>query len=249
MLQIVLHGKSSHLRKQALRDNKLTLQQLLLLGRQDEMSRLQAADIEGKETENVHYFQKKKSMNTRNASQASSRKTCNNCGGEWPHQNGMCPAKGQTCRKCHKLNHFARKCRSKEKHPTRTPQTTDVRPLDVTENNSSDSEMENCYAIETKPKLSKPQINIRVNGHVINFLIDTGSSINVISKTIYDQKLKDIPFYKTSLKALPFTSTTPVPLKVKFQATLETKHQFHVATSGGSSLGHVGQCPPRKMYK
>ena len=229
MLQIVLHAKSSHLRKQALRDNKLTLQQLLLLGRQDEMSRFQAADIEGKETENVHYFQKKKSMNTRNASQASSRKTCNNCGGEWPHQNGTCPAKGQTCRKCNKLNHFARKCRSTEKHPTRAPQTKDVRPLDVTENNSSDSEME-CYALETKPKLSKPQINIRVNGHVINFLIDTGSSINVISKTIYEQKLKDIPLHKTSLKALPFTSTTPVPLKGKFQATLETKHQFHVAT-------------------
>ena len=90
--------------------------------------------------------------------------------------------------------------------------------------------MENCYALETKPKLSKPQINIRVNGHVINFLIDTGSSINVISKTIYEQKLKDILLHKTSLKALPFTSTTPVPLKDKFQATFETKHQFHVAT-------------------
>jgi len=108
-----------------LRDNKLALQQLLLLGLQDEMSQFQAADIEGKETENVHYFQKKKSMNTRNASQAFSRKTCNNCGGEWPHQNGTCPAKGQTCRKCHKLNHFARKCRSKKNilHERLKPQT------------------------------------------------------------------------------------------------------------------------------
>ena len=90
--------------------------------------------------------------------------------------------------------------------------------------------MEYCYALETKPKLSKPQLNIRVNGNVINFLIDTGSSMNVISKTIYEQKLKDIPLHKTSLNALPFTSTTPVPLKGKFQATLEAKHQFHVAT-------------------
>ena len=73
-------------------------------------------------------------------------------------------------------------------------------------------------------------MDISVNGHAINFLIDTGSSINVISNKIYEQKLKGITIQKTSLKALPFTSTTPVPLKGKFPATLETKRQFHVAT-------------------
>ena len=153
MLQIVQHGTSSHLCKQALHNNNLTLQQLLLLGRQEEMSRFQAADIEGKETEDVNYFQKKmstkKSTNPRNTSQASARKTCHNCRGEWPHQNGKCPANGQKCRKCHKLNHFARKCRSKEKRPPQASQTTIVRPLDVT-GNSSDSEMEYCYALDTE---------------------------------------------------------------------------------------------------
>ena len=53
MLQIVLHGTSSHLRNQALPNNSLTLQQLLLLCRQDEMSRFQAADIEGKGMEDA----------------------------------------------------------------------------------------------------------------------------------------------------------------------------------------------------
>ena len=110
MLHIVLNGTSSHLRKQALRDCGMTLQQLLLLGRHDEMSQFQAADIEGREAEDFHFIRKKKGSTQRQTSHKSARKTCNNCGGEWPHQNGPCPASGQTCRNFQKLNHFARKC-------------------------------------------------------------------------------------------------------------------------------------------
>jgi hypothetical protein len=46
MVQIVLCGRSSRLRKQALRDPNLTLKDLLVLGRQCERSRQQAAEIE-----------------------------------------------------------------------------------------------------------------------------------------------------------------------------------------------------------
>ena len=46
MVQIVLCGRSSRLRKQALRDPKLTLKDLLVLGRQFEQSCQQAAEIE-----------------------------------------------------------------------------------------------------------------------------------------------------------------------------------------------------------
>ncbi len=38
---------------------------------------------------------------------------CRNCGLTWPHKDGPCPAKGQTCNKCGKANHFARVCLSK----------------------------------------------------------------------------------------------------------------------------------------
>ena len=50
-LQIVLKGSSSRLRKQALRDPKMTLKDLLIVGRQFEMSSFQAADIEQKQSE------------------------------------------------------------------------------------------------------------------------------------------------------------------------------------------------------
>jgi hypothetical protein len=51
MLQIVLKGSSSRLRKQALRDPKMTLKDLLIAGRQIEMSNFQVADIEQKQLE------------------------------------------------------------------------------------------------------------------------------------------------------------------------------------------------------
>jgi hypothetical protein len=35
---------------------------------------------------------------------------CYNCGGEYPHTN-PCPARGKTCHKCNKLNHFEKQCR------------------------------------------------------------------------------------------------------------------------------------------
>ena len=41
-----------------------------------------------------------------------SEQQCRNCGLAWPHRNSLCPARGQTCRKCDKLNHYARVCRS-----------------------------------------------------------------------------------------------------------------------------------------
>lgn len=39
---------------------------------------------------------------------------CQGCGGLF-HRNGKCPAKGVTCFKCGKLNHFSKACRSKQK--------------------------------------------------------------------------------------------------------------------------------------
>ena len=77
MLQIVLYGTSSRLRKQALRDPKMTLQGLLVTGRQLERSNVQARHIEEdkqelqREDTNINLVKTKASANT-----------CRNCGEE-----------------------------------------------------------------------------------------------------------------------------------------------------------------------
>lgn len=45
---------------------------------------------------------------------------CRNCGYDSHKNNEVCPAKGQSCRKCGKLNHFMRVCRSKTVHEVKS---------------------------------------------------------------------------------------------------------------------------------
>ena len=44
------------------------------------------------------------------------------------------------------------------------------------------------------------------------------------------QTLKNVELQQTNIKAMPFNSKTPVQLKSKFLATLETKRKINVAT-------------------
>ncbi|XP_065064758.1 uncharacterized protein LOC135690983 [Rhopilema esculentum] len=134
--QIIIGGRSSRIRRRALRDPTYTLKDMLIDGRRDETSSYQARDIE---TTHVH------TETTNRLQSKSDNKTCNNCGGEWPHKN-QCPAQGKTCRKCNKPNHFQSVCRSskfskqKQRRPAHSRKShAAVRPLQH-EDNSSDEE-------------------------------------------------------------------------------------------------------------
>ena len=176
-MQIVLHGTSSHLRKQALKIPSIKLSDLLLAGHPEEISRFQASHIESKTTEapeDVNFVRKRDKHKA-----AFSRKiaqTCRNCGGEWPHANAVCPAKGKSCRACGKSNHFADQCRSQRRPRNKV---SHVKPLKVNYNSDSESEQDYCYAISHVTK-KHPKANVLVNGISMRFLVDTGSSINVI---------------------------------------------------------------------
>ncbi len=164
LLQIVLCGSSTRLRKQALRDPKLTLKDILVIGRQFERSEQQTTEIEDslKQENNQSDGSALYAVrDTRNpAEKTYGKSTCRNCGGEWPHKNGQCPAKGKECRKCLKLNHFARVCRSaRQSQGRREAQGRDnanIRPLNTSDNNSQSGGSDSyCYA---KDKQSKHQV-------------------------------------------------------------------------------------------
>ena len=92
----------------------LTLDNLLSKARSLKASEIQAVGIEkslphipSSESLLNHIHTEKESRSSANS------KECRNCGLKWPHKNGPCPAKGRTCNKCGKPNHFARVCRLK----------------------------------------------------------------------------------------------------------------------------------------
>ena len=119
--QIILARNNNKLRLYCFRNQDVTLQQLLLHAKSLEDAESQAREIE-KMTENVAAVnltrQQQPSQLTRfgkdaakggKSSHDSGRKTCFQCGGNYPHSRD-CPAKGKKCNKCQKEDHFERCC-------------------------------------------------------------------------------------------------------------------------------------------
>ena len=117
--QIIQNCLSQSLRRKALKDDSLTLEQIMLEARSLELSEAQAKQIEGESVAPVYKVQKHRSyqrkpqQKERSSGQSSNK--CFNCGGNYPHNDTPCPAKGKTCSYCKKLNHFAKYCKGKKK--------------------------------------------------------------------------------------------------------------------------------------
>ena len=82
--QIIIGGTSSKIRKRALRDPNFDLKAMLLEGRRDEQSTLQAKEIESRDK---HYAEANKLTTQKSLK-------CFSCGGSYPHT-GVCPAKSK----------------------------------------------------------------------------------------------------------------------------------------------------------
>ena len=96
--QIIIGGRSSKIRKRALRDPTFDLKAMLIKGRRDEQSTFQTKEIESKETKDgeTNRLAQQHGNNISNY-----KSTCKNCGREFPHK-GACPARGKTCNNCGK---------------------------------------------------------------------------------------------------------------------------------------------------
>ncbi|CAB4000606.1 PREDICTED: uncharacterized protein LOC107336737 [Paramuricea clavata] len=217
MVQIVVCGRSSLLRKQALRDPKLTLKDLLVLGRQCERSRQQAAEIEEGTRNN------QTGMNDDAVVDAVRNTPC------W--KDIAKRAKGKECRKCSKLNHFARVCQSAPAKARGQRQdrgrwqgrheNKPIRPLNVSDNESSDSD-NYCYSVNDT-KTQNPYTKLKINNRNVKFTVDTGSSINIIDQQTFEQT-------KTNIKAYAFNSNVPVKMNGKFTTIVESRRKITVTT-------------------
>ena len=223
MLQIVIGGSSTRLRKMALRDPKLTLNDLLLEGRRAEMSAYQAAEME-KKTDDV---QAVKVPERRNKTRPR-KQNCRSCGGKFPHKNKPCPAQGQTCHKCGKSNHFAKYCFSSNMSETVKTQKPKVRPIHQEGENSDSSDSNYCYAVNST-KQKQPEAYVTIKGNKCHVLVDTGTTINIIDNEAF-KRMNGVELKKTKVKAYAYNSKTPMRMQGKFDALIETKKRFAVAT-------------------
>ena len=209
--QIIVGGKSSSIRKKALKDPEYKLKDMLTDGRRKESSTLQAKEIERKsikEEEIDKVTAKKRTQSTK----------CWHCGGNFPHFNEKCPA-FQT-----KSNSRGSKRNSKV--------NKDVKRVQVHEENlssSSSSDEDLCMLkFDTESRKVKPKTNVTIKGQKIKMTVDSGASINVIDEDTFS-KLKGIELHKTDVKAYTYGGKQPVRFLGKFSATIETRKSIAAA--------------------
>ena len=240
--QIIQGCLSTRLRRRALRE-EMDLTHLLTLARAMELSDRQATEIEKSERENANAIMKRRTPSHRRNKrhfmetakgtnkQQYKNQTCRNCGGEYPHKDRQCPAKGRQCNFCKKKNHFAKVCRSRLKTESKVNQVESQQDRSSTSENSDE---EYTFGLRTRDKVNslkpkQPHTMVEVDGTKIEVLIDTGSSINVMDEHTF-AKLKPKPkLQKTDTNVFAYGSETKLHIVGKFQANIETKYRITTA--------------------
>ena len=236
--QIIVGGKSSNIRKKALRDPSYKLKDMLVDGGDNESSLFQSKDIEGGcKEEFIEKF---------STDRKKFERKCFNCGGPFPH-NKSYPAKGKQCDTCHKYNHFSSCCRqgyyrkftlpnhtkssrfheTKEKEQLKSVMDKFEAPLNADESHSG-SDDEYLFLLKVSDDKSNTNTKIIINGKMIKMTVDTGATINVIDERTFSV-FKNVKLEKSRVKAYTYGSTQPVKFHGKFKALIETRHSFVVA--------------------
>ena len=123
----IIPGYRSSLRKLILRQPGITLDEILILARSQELVDARAEDMAGAlsrciistfdtktvkiKTEQIDSIQRRPTRLRNSALNKRPTPNCSNCGQSHP-PNDACPAQGKNCSRCGRVNHFAKVCRN-----------------------------------------------------------------------------------------------------------------------------------------
>ena len=151
---------------------------------------------------------------------------CKFCNGTHKPSKDLCKAYGATCAACGKKNHYASVCRSKRDND-RCDSLTEESLLSL--HNGADKR---CYA------------NVLVDGHMVKFLLDTGSTANVLPAEVMTSLRRRLSDLKPSRSKLTMFDQTQLCTLGMLSAKLthprtkvELDANFYVAKTGTPVLG------------
>ena len=113
------------------------------------------------------------------------------CGLAWPHKTGPCPAKGKTCRKCGKPNHFAKVCltksstRPRQQRQHQRSQKADVNQVSMAQEQvASSSDDEYLYTMNYGSNVPKtPKASVEIDKVEVEMIVDTGATTDILDET------------------------------------------------------------------
>ena len=180
--RIVLGVRSQRVRERLLREDDLDLGKAIKICQAAEVTERQIETLSQKFSDgeaNVHYNRgrhnpKHKPVQTHSKQKPKSNFTkCNCC--DTAHAPRACPAFNKSCNACGKQGHFSRVCRSKPKvRYVSRDEVSDPAELFVGMVKSGHDTRDGRWSQ-----------NLRVDGKTIDFKLDTGSDVNIISELEY----------------------------------------------------------------
>ncbi|MCG8046730.1 MAG: RNase H-like domain-containing protein [Candidatus Thiodiazotropha endolucinida] len=252
--------KSAKLRRKVLQEN-LTLENMLLAARTMELANNQAKEMENGHSndlsfEHTNKVQSRKSKRRpersnkqyQSGSPGHKNVKCRNCGGDFPHKQGPCPAKGKFCAYCKKQNHFVSVCLKKRRMDGHKNGHHGVKQVDLDSVPCSDFDSVTCSDSESdtqepensdldisfgikvnQVKRKPPKTDVRINGLKCRLLVDSGSSINLLNESLLKNMKTRPVISKTDTKAYAYGQKHKLPIKGNFTATVETPKKISTA--------------------
>ncbi|XP_061178377.1 uncharacterized protein K02A2.6-like [Saccostrea echinata] len=186
--RIVCRIVNTHLRERLLRKLDLSLDKCVDMCRAAEITKQGISVLDGSSalTPAINKIIKQSTRKPDEKKQASEKqkyKQCKFCGKYHELKKEKCPAYGQTCRKCHKLNHFENKCSAYAKHwPTKITKKK-VHAVDFGESSDSDdyyqsNSVTNSDEVGSVNSLNSKtaQATMLIQGKKVRFQLDTGAT-------------------------------------------------------------------------
>ena len=250
--QLIAGCKSSKIREKGLSQPGLSLQDLLTLARTQQLTHSHSKQM-AQGAESVNFMKNKRSdgkskapkqnqsqpRGSQQQRQNKSSRRCGNCGGPWPHPEGResCPAFGRECNSCHKMNHYASLCRSSATNQHKEPSKSGKTQWRSKGNHvkhvaeKDDSSDEEGYVFMAQGAGSLPHFDVMVGAskQKINFLADSGASVNLISEATYNE-MKPMPKLAKSTAKIFAYGSQPVSVVGQFKSLLHAGDQSCVSS-------------------
>ena len=110
------------------------------------------------------------------------------------HGSADCPAEGKKCRTCKKEGHFAQWCRSKTQSRDFIGKRKEKRKYVKQVNDAPTDEFEGCnyvFTVSNTREDKDSRIDIEVGGVRISAIIDSGASVNIIDRHLWEYLKKN----------------------------------------------------------
>ena len=171
-------------------------------------------DGETEEPLSVHKgVQKSPSKSSKQPNKKSGKGQCYRCGQEGHYgRNKCCPAHQAECSKCKMVDHYTAVCKTKtrggaanslggRKREAEVNKYLEEAVVDDTDDDDDDEALGLFTAEDSEKKGHAPiQMSVMLDQKSCEMQLDTGATVSILPKTLYDQQFNQWPFPSTKVK-------------------------------------------------